>query len=117
MPGPETAESGVTPIAAGAENWLGWTVGVFRVGIFRVARSRRGACLVRFGGMVSGAVTVTGGSRPGSAAGMFCAFAGDPNTIRDAAAKDVRQTALRTLMPRMIAATIGMRPHRYDLTR
>jgi hypothetical protein len=76
----------VTPLAA-ATGWLGWTAAGLRA-----LRARRGCggCLIRFCDVVSGDVTVTGGSWPDVTAAMLCAAAGEAKITSDAAANDIR---------------------------
>jgi hypothetical protein len=50
-------------------------------------------------GLVSGGFTVTAGSWPVIAAATFWASADGVMTISDAAAENIRQTALRNAMP------------------
>jgi hypothetical protein len=92
--GPAVADPDVTPlltcVGTGA---LGWTADGFRALL-----SRRGG-LVRLRGLASGGFTVTAGSCPGAGVVTSCASAGDTMTNRDAAAENVRQAVLPTLMP------------------
>jgi len=54
------AEPDVTPLTDGAAGGIGWTAVTLRA-----LRAGRGVGLIRFGGELSGEVTVTGGSCPG----------------------------------------------------
>jgi hypothetical protein len=84
------AEPDVTPLTGDAAVGLGWTADALRA-----LRAGRVVGLIRFGGGLSGDVTVTGGSCAGVTAATVCASAGDATTNSDAAAENIRQTTTR----------------------
>jgi hypothetical protein len=62
-------------------------------GALRAARARRDDGFIRFGGVASGCVTVTAGSRPTAA--TVCAFTGGAKGTSNAAAGNIRQMTAR----------------------
>ena len=84
---------GVTPLAPAA-GWLGRVQSCSALHGFATALARA----VRFGGVASGAVTLTGG-RCVCGTALSCAAAGSAHTADEAAAENIRNKAPRTAMP------------------